>query len=139
MCYCSNLYNAYNNNYNYNNYLFVTIRYSAHNLYVSTNTYSLGSYSNEFQTTTVLFTRNFTQDRLNSYCLPSALSFSFIVQHNQYKERSWSRTFVFSFYRTLLWFHFCWCIMYTFVAFSYFAISLSISVILILMLLLAFL
>ena len=39
---------------------------------------------------------NFTQGRLNSYCLSSALSCPFIVQHIQSNKRSWIRRFAFS-------------------------------------------
>ena len=58
--------------------------------------YLLNLYNGDLQTTTVLFTRNFTQGWLNYYYwLLSVLFCPFIVQHNQYNERSWNRTFVF--------------------------------------------
>ena len=39
---------------------------------------------------------NFTQGWLNSYCLPSALSYPFIAQHDHTNERSRSIRFLFS-------------------------------------------
>ena len=66
MCHCSNLYHINDNN--YNNHCF-------------SHKYSLVLYNGHLQTTTVLFTRNFTQHWLNSYySLSSALSCLFIVQ-----------------------------------------------------------
>ena len=72
----------------------------SHNLFVSTNTYSLDLYSEELEprTTTVLFTRNASSykiDWITTDWLP-ALSCPFIVQHEQSKERFWSRRFSFS-------------------------------------------
>ena len=63
-----------------------TIRYSAHKLFVSTNTASLDLYCEELQATTLLLTCNFTQSWLNSYWLSSALSCPFVVQHDKSNE-----------------------------------------------------
>ena len=46
--------------------------------------------------------RDFTQCRLNSYCLSSALSCLFIVLRQQSNERSWSRIFVLSLSRDFI-------------------------------------
>ena len=91
----------YNSNYN-NNYSFVilicsqpflqailvsyssptTIRSSAHNLFVSTNTYSLGMYSEELQTTNVFFTCNTSSHKTDwiatDFCL---LCLAFLYPH----------------------------------------------------------
>ena len=65
------------------------------------NNCSVDLYNGYLQSTTVLFTRNFTQSWLNSYLPLRALSCPFIVQHEQSNECSWSRRFMFSPYREL--------------------------------------
>ena len=52
-----------------NNNYFVIFLYSS--VLLSTNNRSVDLYNGILQTTTVLFTRNFTQDGLNSYWLPA--------------------------------------------------------------------
>ena len=81
---CATVFNLYNVGYS----LYTSVR--AH-----TNC-SVDLYNSDLQTTTVFFTRNFTQGWLNSNYSSSALSCPFIVQHKQSNERSRSRTFVFS-------------------------------------------
>ena len=64
---------------------------------VFSHNYSLDFYNGNLQTTTVLFTLNFTQDWQNSYHkLSSILCCPFIDLHNQFNWHSWSRTCVFS-------------------------------------------
>ena len=65
-------------------------------VFLSTNNFWVDLYNGDLQTTTVLFTRNFTEGWLNSYYWSSALSCPFIVQHKQCNQRSWSRKFAFS-------------------------------------------
>ena len=82
MCHCSNLYHAYNNN------LFIRYSYHSH--------YSLDLHNAELQTTTVLFTLNFTQGWLNSYWLLPALYCLYICLHLLFAELSQSKMFVYS-------------------------------------------
>ena len=91
-------------------------------LFHISHNYSLFCSHEDLQTTTVFFTRNFTQDWLNSYWLSSNLAGLFIVQHNQSNERSWIRTFMF------LPFHELYCDHLLFV-YSYTCLSLSICVV----------
>ena len=80
-------------------------------------------YSEDLQTTTVLFTqRIFTQDWLNYYYSSSSLSCLFIGLRKQSDELSWSRMFVFrlsrEFYRDFIAVcvfctYCCLCILYT--------------------------
>ena len=75
-----------------------SIFFFAYKLFASNKTCSLDlyMYSGELQTTTVLFTCNFTQGWLNSYWSLSALCYPFVVQHEQFNESSLTRRFVFS-------------------------------------------
>ena len=79
----------------------------------------------DLQTTTILFTRNFTQGWLNSYNSLLPLSCPFIVQHNQYNEHSWNRTFVFSPSRELYTDFFCLFIMLRFLTLRFLYLSYS--------------
>ena len=101
---------------------------------LSTSNCSVDLYNGGLQTTTVLFTCNFTQGWWNFYYYSSsALSCLFIVQHKQSNESSWSRTFVFSVSRELYCNFIFVCVLWT--HYLLLLLLLSISFILILMLL----
>ena len=92
-----NLYNVYYNNYN-NNYLsHILLCLRTCSLFLSHN-YSLFCSQRRFSNHDCSFQKQrvFTQDWLNYKFSSSALSYLFIVLHNNSKERSSSRTFVFS-------------------------------------------
>ena len=64
-------------------------------LYFSPN-HSLDLHNGDLKTNTVLFTHNFIQGWLNSYYSLCLFCLALLVQHNQYNELSWSRTFFLS-------------------------------------------
>ena len=99
--------------YNYNNNcLFVILFYDS--VLLSTSNCSVDLYNGGLQTTTVLFTCNFTQGWWNFYYYSSsALSWPFIVQHKQSNKSSWSKTFVFSVSRELYWNFIFVCVLCT--------------------------
>ena len=87
MCNCSN-----NNNYITINICSLSL--SAYNHFVSNNSCSIQWRSSIHEYS--LYTQCvFTQDWLNYYWLSSSLVCTFIVQHNQSNESSWSRRFMF--------------------------------------------
>ena len=102
MCYCSNLYHAYNNN--YNRVTITSLFLSAYNLFAS-HIFSL-FFSHAILLTAFLYslhlhigdlwTHNFTQDWLNYHWLSSALSCPFIVQQDPSNKHSWSWRFAYS-------------------------------------------
>ena len=76
------------------------------------HSYSLDLYNDNLQTTTVFFTRNFTQGWLNSNYSSSAFSCPFIVQHKQSNERSRSSRIP-SGPHYCLWTYYCFCVVDT--------------------------
>ena len=67
----------------------MTLRLFAHNLFVTTNTYSVDPYNEELQTFMQLHAR-LTEFLLTVVCF----SCPFMVQHDQFNENSWSRRFL---------------------------------------------
>ena len=79
--------------------LLTTTRYSAYNLFVSTNTYSLDLCSEEFQTTTVLFPSNVTLHKTDWITTTAVYSIKkvLIVEYSCFRllENSISASFLF--------------------------------------------